>query len=155
VRGARFLLVVLIAAGTGQIALAVSEPLKIAIQCRQKSIKNGDFFSVATMIENASKEVQIIHIMTCSYDDHWITGSPFAHVQGSSCESNFLKDVALKSGEVFKRNLYIRVSDPAEEHSTRSLSFRLGFRNGNEGGNRGLVLAPPVWSNPITVQIAE
>ncbi len=150
----RLLLLALLAAGVGNVALAVSVPtLKVTIQSEQKSIKNGNTFSMTTKIKNVSREVQILHIWLCSYDDHWITDSPFARVKGISCDKNFLKELSLKSGEIYKRDLTIRIDVPARKVSIKSLSFRLGFTDGHYGGNN--VLPEPVWSNSITVKITE
>lgn len=149
-----FLLVALLATGTGTVASAVSVPtLKVAIQSGQKSIKNRATFPVTTKIQNVGREIQMLHIWSCSYDAHWITDSPFAHVLPIPCEKNALIEVRLKPGEVYKQDLNIRVSVFAEELLTESLSFRLGFTDGDEGGNNGL--PQPVWSNAITVKITE
>ncbi len=150
-----FLLVALLAAGPGNVASAVSVPtLKVSIHSGQKSIKNGAAFPVTTKIQNVGREAPILHIWLCSYDAHWITDSPFAHVESFPCTKNFLQEVRLKPGEAYKRDWDIRIAVSAEELQQESVRFRLGFTDGgNEGGNN--VLPAPVWSNSITVKITE
>ena len=152
VRG--FLLVALLAVGTGNVASAVSVPtLKVAVQSGQKSVRNGATFPVTTKIQNVGREVQILHIWSCSYNAHWITDSPFADVQPIPCLENYPEEVRLQPGKTYQRDLDIRIGVMAEELSTESLSFRLGFTDGNGDGND--VLPQPVWSNSITVKITD
>ena len=145
--------------GTYKLVLAESIPiLKITIQTKQVSIKDGDIFPVTTIIQNIGKDVSTLHLWICSYDEHWITDTPKVNVLEIPCDKNFIQKIKLEPGEYHKRELYLRAnivpkSPPMEMPSIRSISFRLGFTDGREAEHKES--AKSIWSNSITLKVVK
>jgi len=127
---------------------ASAATVKVAAQTKTRNVKNGAMFPVTTKIRNISNEVLTLHIWTCAYGEHWRTDSPSLGSAPYDCTRNFIQNVDLKSGEVYKRDAYFQVRLVPEDLAKTSITFRVGFAD--DGQN---VPSQPVWSNPITIKI--
>ena len=88
---------------------AEESALRVEIKSGQKSVKTGESFEVTTKIVNISQKDQHLQIWSCSYSDNWATDNPFVHLNGESCDKNFVGNVLLKRGEVYKNRLSLRI----------------------------------------------
>ena len=145
--------------GACQVVPVASAPtLQVTIQSGKESVKAGDIFPVTTVIQNVGQDVQTLHLWICSYEDHWISDNPNAHVLETLCEKNFIQAVKLKPGQSHKRDLNLRAdmapkNPPRETPSAKSLRFRLGFTDGDKAESNKV--SKPIWSNSIALKIAE
>jgi len=132
--------------------------LKITIQTKMASVKEGDIFPVTTLLQNVGKGIQTLHLWNCSYNEHWITDNPKVNVVEIPCNKNFIQGVTLKPGESHKRELNLRAdlapkNPPMEMPEVRSLIFRLGFTDGDDAGHKESPKS--IWSNPIMLKVAK
>jgi hypothetical protein len=146
------LLIVLLAAGAAS-GVASGPGITVTIRAGTKNVKDGENFPVTTTIQNTGKSILTLHVMSCSYNDHWVTSSAFVHVMGISCDKNVALKEILEPGKVYKRDLYVSIGHAWNTTRPSSVTFRLGFKNGDGQGNTEL--SKPVWGNPITIAVRE
>jgi len=143
------LFIVLLSAGRVE---AASPSLNVTVETTQNNVKNSGFLPVIINIRNVGDAVQTLHLYSCSRQNNWKTDNPFVLVVGGPCKKDVLRDVNLKSGEIYKTNETLKITVPAIDVSISSLSFRLGFTDGRWGNYNQL---PSTWSNQITINVME
>jgi hypothetical protein len=146
------LVMFMIAVGVVKGELATAAPsLTVSVQTEQKSVKNGGFLLVVTNIQNVGDTIQTLRIWSCSHERNWKTDNLFVRVMHGSCKKDAIQNVKLEAGETYKHTLHLGINVPDREASINSLSFRLGFIDGNEDIEKQL----STWSNVITINITE
>ena len=146
------LVMIMIAVGVvkGELVAAVPS-LTISVQAEQKSVENGGFLPVVTTIQNVGDTIQTLRIWSCSHERNWKTDSLFVRVMPGPCKKDATQNVKLEAGESYKHTLHLGINVPTRKISINSLSFRLGFMDGNDDIEKQL--SP--WSNVITINITE
>jgi hypothetical protein len=126
-----------------------------------ETVLNDQYISVATAIRNISKTDQLLYIAQFP-EDTWISDNPAVHVGEIPVMENLVMGKHLKPGEVYKKELLVRISVPAGKPMGGSITFRLGvylrlkfILNHVPPGKEADEFHPLVWSNPVTVRITK
>lgn len=126
------------------------QSLKIDIKALQASVKNAQALPVSTKISNGGKDNRRLQIWSCSYPEHWKTDSASVEVEQVPCDKNALMEITLKPGDVYEKQLSVRVLVAAKDLQQDSVTFRLGFKT-------SLFAEAPavVWSNAVRVAVTD
>ena len=149
-----FIIVFLFFTSTGH---SQDSALRIEIQPKQKSVKNGEEVSVVTKIINTSNKDQHLQVWSCSYYDNWIVNSPFVKLNAWPCRKNFVHEVVLKPGKTYENKLSLKIIVPADKNMLEKIIFKLGFKTFIKPATGDIKPKeiPVIWSNPVTIMIKE
>ncbi len=140
--------------GMAAFAHAQDSPLKVEIDTTHVIVKNAQSFEVNTKIRNNGGTPQTVRVWSCSYPRHWSSDNLAVNVQQVPCRLDGLVNIRISPNSAYERTLTVRVAVPDTEPLRRHpVTFRLAFRQFTSDLETSDQIAPPIWSNPISLTI--
>lgn len=137
----------------GSVAQGQGSLARVEIKTARSTVANNEEFSVSTTIRNVSRGEQSFGIWSCSYPEQWTADNLAVHITPASCKKNDVIRVTLRPGEVYERDLSIRIGIVGKNRPQQAVIFRLGFKSAPPDEKTALVF--PIWSNAMTVNVRK
>jgi len=139
-------------------AYGQSSPITVEIKPAQTAVKEGQDFSVSTVLRSTGTEVQVMRRDTCGYGDLWTSDNASIRIIPSDCKKPGFRGTTLKPGEVYQRDIEVRAKLAPGAGEGEWITFRLGFKSEFKSEKDPARLNPKpqtLWSNAITVKVTR
>lgn len=143
---------------SGLAAHSQDSPIAVEVKPAQATVKEGEDFSVSTVLRNTGTETQIMWHEACGYGDLWISDNGLIRIAPSSCSKPGFSRVTLKAGEDFRADIQIFARLPESSGEGEWVTFRLGFKSEFGSEDDPTHPRPPtrtLWSNAVTVKVTR
>ena len=99
-------------------------PLSVTASLTQAKVeRRGYILKLHLIVKNTSSQPIDLHVMNCSWFEHWKSDKSKISIVAWNCAKNFAVTVVLKSQEIYAKDLEVCLLRPVE----LPYSFKMGF----------------------------